>query len=279
MSKVQLGDIVFKNIRFRYATRVEVFDAFSARFQQGKITAIVGESGSGKSTLVSLLQKIYPLQVGSIHIGEQNLAYVAPNILRELIRVVPQKIDLFAGNVIDNITDGEFAPNMERIINICTSIGILSFIESLPDGFYTYLGEHGASLSGGQQQRISISRALYHDPEILVFDEATSSLDSQSEQFIQNTIQGLRDENKTIIIIAHRLSTGVHADEVMLFENGQIAESGTHHELFSLKGNTILCGNNNCLVLMGINPPQLLYPWLRQLLLLPVVSLSYAQKI
>jgi len=236
LSKVQLGDIVFKNVRFRYGTRVEVFNAFSARFQQGKITAIVGESGSGKSTLVSLLQKIYPLQAGSIHIGKQNLAYVAPNSLRELIRVVPQKIDLFAGNVIDNIAVGEFAPNMERIISICTSIGILPFIESLPDGFYTYLGEHGASLSGGQQQRIAIARALYHDPEILVFDEATSSLDSKSEQYIQKTIQNLRDEKKTIIVIAHRLSTVVHADEVMLLEDGQIAETGTHKELFSLKG-------------------------------------------
>lgn len=112
----------------------------------------------------------------------------------------------------------------------------MSFIETLPEGFYTYLGEHGASLSGGQQQRIAIARALYHQPEILVFDEATSSLYSSSEQYIQETIRELRNKNKTIIIIAHRLSTVVHADEIMLLENGQITESGTHKELFSLNG-------------------------------------------
>ena len=151
--------------------------------------------------------------------------------------MVPQHIDLFAGNVIDNIAVGEYAPDMEHIVSICSSIGILSFIEQLPNGFYTYLGEHGASLSGGQQQRIAIARALNHEPEILIFDEATSSLDSQSEQYIQKTIQRLREDKKTIIIIAHRLSTEVHADEIVVLENGKVVESGTHKELIKEKGN------------------------------------------
>ena len=232
-----MGDIVFKNVGFRYGTRVEVFEDFSTRFQHAKVTAIIGESGSGKYTLVGLTQKIYPLQKGSIHIGDQNLAYVESRSLRQLISVVPQHIDLFAGNVIDNIAVGEYAPDMERIVSICSSIGILSFIEQLPNGFYTYLGEHGASLSGGQQQRIAIARALYHEPEILIFDEATSSLDSQSEQYIQKTIQRLREDKKTIIIIAHRLSTVVHADEIVVLENGKVVESGTHKELIKEKGN------------------------------------------
>lgn len=128
LSKAHLGDIVFKNIGFRYGTRVEVFEDFSTRFQDTKVTAIVGESGSEKSTLVGLIQKIYPLQKGSIHIGDQNLAYVESRSLRQLISVVPQHIDLFAGNVIDNIPVCEYAPDMERIVSICSSIGILSFI-------------------------------------------------------------------------------------------------------------------------------------------------------
>ena len=187
--------------------------------------------------MVGLIQKIYPLQKGSIHIGDQNLAYVKSRSLRQLISVVPQHIDLFAGNVIDNIAVGEYAPDMERIVSICSSIGILSFIEQLPNGFYTYLGEHGAFLSGGQQQLIAIAQALYHEPEILIFDEATSSLDSQSEQHIQKTIQRLREDQKTIIIIAHRLSTVVNADEIVVLENGKVVESGTHKELIKEKGN------------------------------------------
>ncbi len=153
-----------------------------------------------------------------------------------MVSVVPQHIDLFAGNVVENIALGEFVPNMERILNICKNIGILDFIEQLPNGFYTYLGEHGASLSGGQQQRIAIARALYHNPEILIFDEATSSLDSRSEQYIQKTIQQLRNEKKTIVLIAHRLSTVVQADEVMVLEKGKVVEKGNHEDLLRQKG-------------------------------------------
>ena len=236
LSKTHLGDIVFEGVYFRYGSREEVFNDFSVRFAHGKITAIVGESGSGKSTLVGLIQKIYPLQKGTIHIGNQNLAYVETESLRKWVSVVPQHIDLFAGNVIDNIAVGEFVPDMERILSICKNIGILDFIEQLPNGFYTYLGEHGASLSGGQQQRIAIARALYQSPEVLIFDEATSSLDSQSEQYIQKTIQQLRDEKKTIILIAHRLSTVVQADQVIVLEKGQVVEQGTHKTLLQQKG-------------------------------------------
>lgn len=150
--------------------------------------------------------------------------------------VVPQKIDLFAGNVIDNIAVGSFAPNMELIIDICKSIGILDFIESLPNGFNTYLGENGATLSGGQKQRIAIARALYKQPEVLVLDEATSSLDSTSENYIQKAIEKLRKENKTIIIIAHRLSTVINADEIVVLEKGKVLEQGNHAVLYAKKG-------------------------------------------
>ena len=232
----KIGDITFKNVKFRYGTRVEVFHDFNLTIKKGKITAIVGESGSGKSTLISLVQNMYPLQSGNISIGAIDLQYIENHNLRQLVSVVPQKIDLFAGNVIDNIAVGDFQPDMERILEICKSIGILEFIETLPNGFHTYLGENGATLSGGQKQRIAIARALYKQPEILVLDEATSSLDSTSENYIQRTIQRLREKDKTIIIIAHRLSTVVNADTIVVLEKGKVLEQGSHSELFKKKG-------------------------------------------
>lgn len=231
----KIGDISFKNVSFRYGTRVEVFKDFNLNIKKGNITAIVGKSGSGKSTLISLLQNMYPLQSGTISIGDFDLQYIENESLRQLVSVVPQKIDLFAGNVIDNIAVGKFQPNMELILSICKNIGIQEFIETLPNGFNTYLGENGASLSGGQKQRIAIARALYKQPEILVLDEATSSLDSTSENYIQRTIQNLREQQKTIIIIAHRLSTIANADEIVVLENGKVLEQGSHNELYNKK--------------------------------------------
>ncbi len=146
---------------------------------------------------------------------------------------MPQKIDLFAGNVVENIAVGEFAPDIERIIQVCKKIGILEYIENLPNGFATYLGENGATLSGGQKQRIAIARALYKNPEILVLDEATSSLDSTSENYIQKAIQSLRDDHKTIIIIAHRLSTVINADKIVVLEKGKVLEEGSHNVLYA----------------------------------------------
>tara|TARA_R110001606_G_scaffold397304_1_gene573418 strand:+ start:5368 stop:7533 length:2166 start_codon:yes stop_codon:yes gene_type:complete len=235
LKKEKINDIEFKNVAFRYGTRVQVFTDFNLKIKKGNITAIVGESGSGKSTLISLLQNLYPIQKGVITIGYLDLKYIQHESLRELVSVVPQKIDLFAGNVIDNIAVGDFAPNMELIIDICKSIGILEFVENLPNGFNTYLGENGATLSGGQKQRIAIARALYKKPEVLVLDEATSSLDSTSENYIQKAVERLRQDNKTIIIIAHRLSTIINADEIVVLEKGEVLEQGNHKELYAKK--------------------------------------------
>ncbi|NBP70480.1 MAG: ATP-binding cassette domain-containing protein, partial [Cytophagia bacterium] len=159
--------------------------------------------------------------------------YIDNESLRSVIGVVPQKIDLFAGNVVDNIAVGDYEPDMKKIIAICTAIGIMDFIEKLPNNFSTYLGENGATLSGGQKQRIAIARALYKDPEILILDEATSSLDSASEQYIQKMINVLRENNKTIIIIAHRLSTVFNADKIIVLDNGLVVEEGKHTDLIS----------------------------------------------
>ncbi len=236
LTKENVGDIQFSDVSFRYGTRVEVFDNFSLSIPEGKITAIVGESGSGKSTITSLLQNIYPIQKGSITIGKLNLKYIENASLRSIVSVVPQKIDLFAGNVIENISVGQFEPDMDRILRIAKDIGILEFIESLPNGFNTYLGENGATLSGGQKQRIAIARALYQQPEILILDEATSSLDTNSENYIQRTIKTLRAQHKTILLIAHRLSTVVNADKIVVLENGKVLEEGTHLELYEKQG-------------------------------------------
>ena len=232
----KIGAIRFENVSFRYGTRTQVFEHLNLNIKHGNVTAIIGESGSGKSTLMSLLQKVYNIQSGKISIGDYDLNHITIESLRSVISVVPQKIDLFAGHVIDNIAVGDFSPEMEKIIEICKAIGILEFIENLPNGFETYIGENGATLSGGQKQRIAIARALYKNPEVLILDEATSSLDSKSENFIQNTISTLKKEQKTIIIIAHRLSTVVNADTIIVLNDGEVVESGTHQELFQQNG-------------------------------------------
>lgn len=236
LTKEKIGDIRFQEASFSYGRKVEVFKALNLTLEKGAVTALVGESGSGKSTLISLLQNIYPIKSGRIMIGDIDLKYIENESLRGLVSVVPQKIDLFAGNVVENIAVGEFAPNMDYILKICSDIGILDFIENLPNGFNTYLGENGATLSGGQRQRIAIARALYKQPEVLVLDEATASLDSSSENFIKKTIQRMRDQNKTIILISHRLSTVLKADKIVVLEQGKIIEEGTHKELYKRKG-------------------------------------------
>jgi len=231
LTRELMGDIRFEQVAFRYGSRVNVFENLNLNIKAGSFTAIIGESGSGKSTLMALLQNIYPIQSGNIFIGINSLKYLNNASLRNLLSVVPQKIDLFAGNVIENIAIGDYAPDMQQIVSICTQLGILDFIEALPEGFQTYLGENGASLSGGQKQRIAIARALYRNPEILILDEATSSLDSASEQYVQRTIDLLRKQNKTIIIIAHRLTTIKKADKIIVLDKGEVVEEGVHNEM------------------------------------------------
>ena len=231
-----VDDIHFENVKFRYGTRVEVFDSLSLILKKGEITAVAGESGSGKSTLVSLLQNLYPLQGGHIRIGRYDLRHITNHSLRRIVSVVPQRIDLFSGNVVDNIAVGDFNPDMTRIIEVCDKLGMTKFIEQLPNGFNTYLGENGATLSGGQQQRIAIARALYRNPEILILDEATSSLDSVAETFVQNTLRILREESRTVIVIAHRLSTIHMAQRVIMLEKGVVVQDGTLAELSVLDG-------------------------------------------
>ena len=227
-----MGDVSFENINFAYGARKEVFNNFSLRIPRGKITAVIGESGSGKTTLASLLQKLYPLNMGRISINNIDINHFSYASLRAVVSSVPQQLTLFSGNIIDNIALGEFEPDMDRILSIVRELGLMSFIEKLPQGFNTQIGENGASVSGGEKQRLAIARAIYKNPEIIIFDEATSSLDSVSEQNVKAVIQRLKDQGKTILIIAHRLSTVCDADKIAVLDRGELIEEGTHSTLF-----------------------------------------------
>jgi ATP-binding cassette, subfamily C, bacteriocin exporter len=231
-----MGDIRLDNIEFRYGSRAKIFENLTLSIEQSKVTAIVGTSGSGKSTLIALLQNLYPIASGKVFIGDLDLSYVTNHSLRSTISVVPQTINLFAGTVIENITIGDPSPNLEKVFSICKQLEILEFIETLPRGFATYIGENGTTLSGGQRQRLGIARALYRDFEILILDEATSSLDSFSDAVVQKIILDLKAKNKTIIIITHRISSITHADKIVVLKAGKIIEEGTHQSLMDADG-------------------------------------------
>jgi ATP-binding cassette, subfamily C, bacteriocin exporter len=225
------GDITFSDVTFRYGTRVEVFDSLNLRITKGKVTAITGESGSGKTTLASLIQNIYELQSGNILFGEHDIRRFSGDSLRRVVSVVPQKIDIFSGSVIENIALDDYEPDMEKIIDICSRLGMAGFIEELPAGFNTLLGENGSNLSGGQKQRIAIARALYRDPAVLILDEATSSLDSVAEGYVKSTIEHLRSRGKTTVVIAHRLSTLSVSDHVIVLDRGNVVQEGSFEDL------------------------------------------------
>ena len=236
LNKVELtsdliDDIHFNNVHFRYGTRAMVFEGLNLTIKKGSSTGIIGESGSGKSTLLSLLQNLYPLKEGNISIGGLDLQYISNKSLRKAVSVVPQQIDLFAGTVIENIAIGDYDPDMQRILELSKMLGISDFIEQLPSGYNSLLGEQGVNLSGGQRQRIAIARALYRNPEILILDEATSNLDQLSESKVQSTLEWFKLQGKTIILIAHRLNTIKNCDEILVLKEGKLVEQGTHTTL------------------------------------------------
>ena len=236
LERDMIGDIRFENVAFRYGSRKQVFESLNLVIPKGQTTAIVGESGSGKTTLISLLQHLYPIQKGSIFIGGYSISQISNESLRRLVGSVPQQIELFAGTIIENIAIGDFDPDMKKIAELSEQLGIREFIEKMPNSYLTPIGEHGVSLSGGERQRIAIARALYKDPEILIFDEATSSLDSVSEKYVKQTLNNLAKQGKTIIVIAHRLSTVKSADSIVVLEDGKMMEAGNHHQLLEKEG-------------------------------------------
>ena len=236
LEKDMIEDIRFENVAFRYGSRKQVFESLNLTIKKGETTAIVGESGSGKTTLVSLLQHLYPINNGSIYIGKYNISQISLESLRQMIGSVPQQIELFSGSILENIAYGSFEPDIKKIVELCEQLGIRSFIEKLPNSYLTLIGEHGVSLSGGERQRIAIARALYRDPELLILDEATSSLDSISEKYIKKTLTDMANEGKTVIIIAHRLSTVKNADKIIVLDGGKVVETGNHNQLLQQEG-------------------------------------------
>ena len=235
LTAANIGTIRFSDLSFRYGSRGNVFSNLSLEIPLMGMTGITGESGCGKSTLVALLHNIYPSYSGNIFVGDHSIRHVTNNSLRKIISVVPQITELFSASILSNIAIGEEEIDMQKVMRICTQLGITSFIEELPEGLQTNIGEKGLALSGGQKQRIAIARALYRDPQVLILDEATSSLDPKSEQFVQDTISSFLNEGKTIIIIAHRLSTIQRADKIIVLKEGSVKEEGTHSELIAIR--------------------------------------------
>lgn len=222
--------IEFKDVNFSYITDTQVFSDFCLKINPGEKVGLVGHSGSGKSTLVSLLLRYFNVNSGAILIDSQDISNVTEDSLRKSIAAVPQDTILFHRSIRDNIGYSKSDATEEEIITASKNAHIYDFIQSLPDGFDTIVGERGVKLSGGQRQRIAIARAFLKDAPILILDEATSSLDSLSEKEIQKSLATLI-ENKTVIAIAHRLSTLENMDRIIFLEQGKIVEEGTHKQL------------------------------------------------
>ncbi|MEG1237840.1 ABC transporter ATP-binding protein [Flavobacterium plurextorum] len=230
------GNVTFKNVAFSYPSRKEVQVLkdvnFSADF--GQKIAIVGPSGAGKSTISSLLLRFYDITSGEITVDGKNIYEYDLENLRGNMSIVPQDVILFGGTIKENIAYGKPNASEEEIVAAAKQANAFNFIDGFPEKFETLVGERGVKLSGGQRQRIAIARALLKNPSILILDEATSSLDSESEKLVQEALEILM-EGRTSIIIAHRLSTIRNADKILVLDNGRITEEGTHQELINLE--------------------------------------------
>ncbi|MEM6476334.1 MAG: ABC transporter transmembrane domain-containing protein [Pseudomonadota bacterium] len=231
------GSLSFRNVTFRYPARPETpaLKDFSLEIEPGETVAIVGPSGAGKSTIFQLVERFYDPQVGTIRIDGVALASADPADIRQRLALVPQDGVLFSANARDNLRYGQWDASDEAIWEAAGAANAESFLRALPEGLDTYLGEGGTQLSGGQQQRVAIARALLRDAPILLLDEATSALDAESEQLVQQALDGLM-QDRTTLVIAHRLATVRKADRIVVLDKGEIVEQGTHDELSAQGG-------------------------------------------
>ena len=229
------GDIVFNEVEYYYPSRPEltVLKKVSFSINKGEQVAIVGPSGSGKSTITALLLRFYDPQSGSILIDGKDSRSFSLTELRNNMAIVPQDVLLFGGSIRENIAYGKPGASLEEIQEAAMKANAHEFVSTFPEGYETLVGERGIKLSGGQRQRIAIARAVLKDPAILILDEATSSLDSESERLVQEALDKLM-VGRTSVVIAHRLSTIKAADRIMVLDKGQIVESGTHQELIAI---------------------------------------------
>tara|TARA_B100001029_G_C15062459_1_gene459759 strand:- start:3531 stop:5303 length:1773 start_codon:yes stop_codon:yes gene_type:complete len=227
------SEIKFNNIDFGYSNEKLVFNNFSFKIPYGQTIGIVGQTGSGKTTLIKLLLRLYDVNNGDIFIGEQKLKDISLSSIRENIGFVNQEIHLFDGSIKENITYPHQSNDLKKIERAAKISQSFEFISQLSNGFDTQIGERGQRLSVGQKQRLTIARAIFKDPSILVFDEATSSVDNETEQLIKKALEEI-SKNRTTIIIAHRLSTVRNANQIVVLDKGRIVELGTHEELVKL---------------------------------------------
>ena len=228
-------EVRFENVYFSYNAKREILKDVSFTIPAGTITAVVGQSGAGKSTLARLLFRFYDVQSGMILVDGQNIQDVQQASLRKAIGIVPQDTVLFNDTIAYNIAYGSPGASLEAIQEAARAAQMSQFIEHLPEGYETQVGERGLKLSGGEKQRVAIARTLLKKPALLIFDEATSALDSKTERAFQEELFNLA-RNRTTLIIAHRLSTVVHADQILVMDQGKIIERGTHQHLLQANG-------------------------------------------
>lgn len=227
--------VQFNNISFQHAdAKSPIFENFTLEIQPGERIGLVGVSGSGKTTLTKLLLRFADVASGEVLISDQNIRDITQDSLRENVAYVPQETALFHRSIADNIAYGRPNASIDEIKRAAELANAAEFIEELPNGYDTLVGERGIKLSGGQRQRIAIARAILKDAPILVLDEATSALDSESESLIQDALIELM-KNRTSLVIAHRLSTVASLDRIVVLENGKIVEQGTHKQLLAKK--------------------------------------------
>ncbi len=237
LPKGAAGSIEFSNISFAYPSREEapVLNAISFSIQAGETVAVVGPSGAGKSTIAALISRFYDPQNGEIRYKNIPLPELSLDDLRSQISIVPQQPQVFSVSVGENIQYGRLGASPEEVKEAARAANIHDFIMSLPDGYNTLVGDKGVQLSGGERQRVAIARALIKDPQFLILDEATSSLDSTNEKLVQEAIDRLMHQ-RTALVIAHRLSTVQHADKVLVLNEGRISQEGTHQQLMNDRG-------------------------------------------
>jgi ATP-binding cassette subfamily B protein len=233
--EIKQASIEFRHVGFHYNVDRRILEDVSFRLEDGEKLAIVGPSGAGKSTIARLLFRFYDIDQGQILISGQDIAGVTQQSLREAIGIVPQDTVLFNDSILYNIQYARPDASFEEVREVARLADIDRFIEALPEGYDTVVGERGLKLSGGEKQRVAIARVLLKDPAILVFDEATSSLDSQSEKNILGALTRI-SRNKTTLVIAHRLSTVIDADRIIVLEEGRMKEQGDHESLIEADG-------------------------------------------